>query len=191
MRKLILVGIVALTTLVAPSGALAQSGLGPSDPLPNALARRSLAREWASWFAALDRQIPTLSPSQEAWLKAEYHDEIAAAGNRFTARAGAAMGSLEYQIHLVKPRTAELVKVLTHIADGNVRDKNQEVALWTLISAWLIDYEYWQAVDTLVERGAVQKQIGHVDSLYFANYTLQAKDVLSKIVIPHLEGQLP
>lgn len=191
MRKLILVGIAALMVLIAPPAVLAQSGLGPSDPLPNALARRSLAREWTSWFTALDRQIPTLSPSQEAWLKAEYHDEIAAAGNRFTARAGSAMESLEYQIFLVKPRTAEFVKVLTLIADANVRDKNQEVALWTLVSTWLIDYEYWQAVDELVERGTVQKQIGHVESLYFANYTLQAKDVLSKIVIPHLEGQLP
>jgi hypothetical protein len=175
--------------LSAAPSALAQ--LGPNDPLPSTQARRSLAKQWASWFVALDRQIPTLSPSQEKWLKTEYHDEIAAAGNRFTARALAATDSIEFQIHIVKPRNGELVSTLTQIASGAARDKNQEVALWASVSDWLIDYQYWQAVNTLVKRGTVQKKIGHVDSLYFENYTLQARAVLSKIVVPHLEGRLP
>ena len=188
MRKLILFGLAVLMLSAAPS-ALAQ--LGPNDPLPSAQARQSLAKQWASSFMALDRQIPTLSPSQKNWLKTEYHDEIAAAGNRFTARSVAATDSIEFQIHVVKPRNGELLTALTQIANGNLRDKNQEVALWASVSDWLVDYQYWQAVNTLVKRGTVQKKIGHVDSLYFENYTLEARSVLSKIVVPHLEGRLP
>lgn len=190
MRGFIIAGLVVLILSAAPS-ALAQAGLGPDDALPNSEVRRSLAKQWASWFAALDRQIPTLSPSQEKWLKTEYHDEIAAAGNRYTPRAIAATDSLEYQIYLVKPRNGELLSVLTQIANGTARDKNHEIALWASISAWLIDYQYWQAIITLVKRGTVQKKIGQVDSLWFENYALQAKAVLSKIVVPHLEGRLP
>jgi hypothetical protein len=188
MHRLILVVLTTLMLSASPS-ALAQ--LGPNDPLPNAQIRRSLAKQWASLFVALDRQIPTLSPSQERWLKTEYHEEIAAAGNRFTSRSLAAMDSIEYQIHIIKPRNGELVGALTQIANGSIRDKSQEVALWATVSDWLIDYQYWQAVNTLVKRGTVQKKIGHVDTLYFENYTFQARSVLSKIVVPHLEGRLP
>ncbi len=119
-----------------------------------------------SWFIALDRQIPTLSPSQEKWLRTEYHEEIAAAGNRFTPRALAAMDSIEFQIHIAKPRNGELIGALTQIANGTARDRSHEVALWASVSDWLIDYQYWQAVNALVIRGTVQKNIGHVDSLY-------------------------
>jgi hypothetical protein len=139
----------------------------------------------------LDRQIPDLSPSQEEWLRSEYRQQIASAGGRYTARALAATNSLEYQIFITKPRGKEMINALTQIAASRVRDKNQEVALWALIANGFIDYEYWQAVANLVDRGTVQRRIGHVDSLYSENYTLQAKAILSKIVISHLKGQLP
>ena len=40
--------------------------------------RRTQASEWLREISDLDRQIPTLSPTEEAWLKIEYDDEIAA-----------------------------------------------------------------------------------------------------------------
>jgi hypothetical protein len=42
-------------------------------------------------FEALSAQIPTLSPSEERWLKTEIDDTIAANGQRYTKRALEAM----------------------------------------------------------------------------------------------------
>ena len=191
MQKLFMQGLVTLALLFSSLSALAQDGLALDAPPPSADVRRTIAKQFASEFIALDRQIPTLSPSQALWLKTEYQGEIASAGNRYTHRALAATHSLEYQIFIVKPRNAEIIETFTRIATGNVRDKNHEIALWSSAANWFIDYQYWQAVKMLVERGAVQKKIGHLDDLYFENYTLQAQALLVKIVIPHLEGQLP
>ena len=180
-----------LMIFLIPASALAQGELGPDAPLPSVEARRSLAAKLASSFVELDRQIPPLSPSQERWLQTEYKDQIAAAGGKYTERALTATRSLEYQISLVKPRNAEIIGALTQLSSRQPRDKNQEVALWTAISGWFVDAQYWYAVRTLVDSGRVRNKIGHVESLYFENYTLDAQGILNKIVIPHLLGQLP
>ncbi|GAB1231930.1 hypothetical protein UT4_03960 [Ferrigenium sp. UT4] len=191
MRKFYIQGLVALALLFSSLYALAQDDLALDAPPPSGDVRRTIAKQLASEFAALDRQIPTLSPSQERWLLTEYQGEITAAGNRYTPRALAATDSLEYQIYIVKPRNAAIVETFTRIATGNVRNKNHEIALWSSAASWFVDYQYWQAVKRLVEQGTVQKKIGHVDDFYFENYTLQAQALLLKIVIPHLEGRLP
>jgi len=191
MRTFFMRSLVTLALLSSSIYALGQDGLSLDAPPPSGAVRRTLAKQLASQFTALDRQIPTLSPSQERWLKVEYIDEIAAAGNRYTNRSLAAADSLEYQIFIVKPRNAAIVEAFTRIATGNVRDKNHEIALWSSAASWFVDYEYWQAIRRLVERGTVQKKIGYVDDLYFENYTLEARALLQKIVIPYLEGRSP
>ena len=191
MQKLLMQGLVTLALLFSTLSVLAQDGLALDAPPPSGDVRRTIAKQLASEFMTLDRQIPTLSPSQARWLQTEYKDEIAYAGNRYTPRAIAAMDSLEYQIFIVKPRNAAILETFTRIATGNVQDKNHEIALWSSAASWFVDFQYWQAVKRLVERGAVQKKIGHVDDFYFENYTTQAQAVLLKIVIPYLEGRLP
>ena len=62
-------GLIALSLVC--STAVAQAELGPEDPLPDIQVRRSIAKQWASWFAALDRQIPTLSPFENYTLQAK------------------------------------------------------------------------------------------------------------------------
>ena len=173
------------------TNALAQAELSPDRPLPNKDARRALAQGYAKAFIEVDRQIPQLSPTQVAWLKAEYHEEIAAAGNRFTKRALAAMNSLEYQIHVVKPKTGEIVAALLQITTIGPQSKSTEVALWASVASMLIDNQYWQAVGSLVDRKIIQPRIGHVDSYYSQNYALQAQNILSRIVVPHIDGRLP
>ncbi len=177
--------------LLFPLATLAQTKLEPISSPPTADARRAIAKEWSSLFMTLDHQIPTLSPTQERWLKTEYHNQIADAGNRYTDRALAARDSLEYQIFIVKPRTTEIVKVFSQIASGKVRDRNHEIALWSSAANMFVDYGYWQALKNLVDRGTVQNKIGHVDDFYFENYTLQAQIFLSSIIIPYLENRLP
>lgn len=161
MSKVFVYAVAWLLTSLIVLGAFAQSVLGPADPPPAAETRRSLATEWASSFAALDRQIPSLSPSQEQWLQTEYHDQIAVAGNRYTRRSMEASKSIEYQISVIKPRNAEIINTLNVIATGGIRDKNDEVALWAVVSARFIDF------------------------------TLCAEGILQKIIIPHLLGHLP
>lgn len=152
--------------------------------------RISMAVELLATFGALDRQIPNLSPTQQDWLKSEYQEQIATSGSRYTARSLAATNSVEYQIYVAKPKTKALVSTLTAIRDSAFRGRAEEVALWSSVVECLVNLKYWQAIGNLVERGIVQKRIGHVDSLYFENYTLQASEILSSIITPYLRGEI-
>lgn len=189
--KFVLTWGLALSLAFLSVDGFTRAELAPEKPYPNAGVRRGLAKEWAAAFAQVDRQLPDLSPSQEAWLRNEYHQQIDSAGGRYTPRALAATSSPEYQIYIAKPRTGEILTALTRIASGAARDKNHEVALWASIANGFIDYGYWQAITSLIDRKTIERRIGHVDSHYYENYALQAQGILSKIVIPHLEGRLP
>lgn len=86
--------------------------------------------------------------------------------------------------------TKEIIAVMSKIGDG-VQNRATEIALWTTAANMLIDIRYWQAVETLVEHKIIQPKIGYVDSYYQQNYVIQAQEILSKIVLPYLEGGLP
>jgi len=184
---------ILLLSIAASLGSqvYAQASANVDRSLPTVENRRAMAQDLAKSFGELNQQVPQLSPSQRAWLKAEYDDEIAGAGNRYTKRAIAAMDSLEYQLYVVKHRTAEILETLSQIIEASRNSKPVEVALWALLVNQLIDYKYWQAVTSLVERKTIQAKIGNVQSYYFENNTLQAQNLLSRIVIPHLQGRLP
>ncbi|MCZ6593018.1 MAG: hypothetical protein O7B98_18030 [Alphaproteobacteria bacterium] len=191
MRAFVVAVLVCLTVSFSANETLASGELAPGAPLPNSEARQSLAKKWAAEFVALDQQIPSLSPSQQEWLNREYYQELASVENRHTARSVAATNSIEYQIHIAKPITEELVKIFSRIASGNLSDRKYEMTLWTTVMDRFIDVDYWQAVTNLVSRGVIQKTVGHVDSLYSENFSLQAQEILSKILIPYLQDQLP
>jgi hypothetical protein len=55
--------------------------------------RQTRIRDWREDFGKLEAQIPTLSPSEEKWLKVEFDDTIGAAGGKYTGRSLAAMDS--------------------------------------------------------------------------------------------------
>jgi hypothetical protein len=181
----------ALFVIFTAASVFGQDDLAPDKPLPNSDVRRALAKKLSIVFLQLDRQIPRLSPNQQDWLKSEYHDQIAAAGNRYTQRAIAATKSKEYQISIAKARTKELSTVLSRIASGEAQTKAGEMALWAAAANLLIDYEYWQAIGDLVDSKAIQPRIGHVDSYYFQNYVLQAQRIFSRIIVPYIDGRLP
>lgn len=176
--------ITALVLITAQAPALAKQGLAYNEPSPDREGRRALARDFEATFAALDQQVPTLSPSQEKWLQTE-RDQARA------SRSLAAMDSIEYQISVVKPRTRVIIATLERIYAGKTADKNEEVALWAQLCVWLSDHQYWQAVRALGDKRVVREKIEGDDSLYFENFTNTAHAVLEKIVIPHLRGHLP
>jgi hypothetical protein len=55
----------------------------------------------------------------------------------------------------------------------------------------LMDHQFWQSVDNLVQSGIVDRNIGNFQNFYFENYVLVAQGILSKIAIPYLQGELP
>ena len=184
----VLLGVIIL---VLASPAFGAGELGPDEPPPNGAARRDLARDWLRVFSSLNSQIPDLSPSQREWLRREYDDQISTAGGRYTARALAAMDSLEYQLSIAKPHVSGLVNALSTLTSASPASLDREVALWTFVAYSLIDKGFWQSIQELIRRKVVGRRIGHVEDLYYENYVLQAQGILAKVVIPHLQGQLP
>jgi hypothetical protein len=152
--------------------------------------RQQSAVTWREGFVRLDRQVPTLSPAEERWLKTEIDDEIANARNRYTKRALAAMDSREYQVRVAKSRLREMVAVLNALTAQKAPIPREEVRLWTELASQFMDKEFWQAVDGLVRLKIVDAKINGVDSLYFENHVLWAKGLLDGFVRPYLQGTL-
>ncbi len=180
---------VALACVTSVSSAAGE--LASDRAVPSGVYRHQLASGWRTDFSSLNSQIPNLSPTQKAWLKLEYDDEIAAAGNRFTSRAISATHSLEYQLRVAKPHLAELEKVLSILASDPPDDLDKQVELWVIIAHSFMDKGFWQSIEALRDRKLITEKIGHVDSFYYENYVLQAQTILMRIVIPHLQGDLP
>jgi hypothetical protein len=189
MIRTTLLAVVAVLGLASTSYAAGELAL--DAPLMNGAARRAFAQDLSVVFATLNSQLPELSPSQQAWLKREYDEQIAEAGGRYTKRALSATDSVEYQLRVAKPHASELLKALNLLSSATELTPDDEVALWSLVAYFLIDQQFWQSVDDLVQRGVVDRKIGYVDSLYFENYGLRAQEIRSKIIIPHLQGELP
>lgn len=177
--------IAALALLALQGPSFAENGLAYDEPSPDRENRRAIARDLEATFAGLDKQVPTLSPTQEQWLQTEERDQTN------SARSLAAMDSIEYNISVVKPRTQEVIATLERIRIGKFANKNEEVALWAQVCVWLSDHMYWQAVRMLGDKRVVREKIDGDDSLYFHNFTNTAHAILEKIVIPHLRGRLP
>lgn len=188
---------LAITILFAffltfPMSAFPQVGsLWADKPLLDRAGRKALASDWKTTFANLDAQIPSLSPSQRAWILKEYEEEIRNAGNRYTRRAIAVTESLEYQLYVAKPKLAEINRILSALSGGAMRDQRTEIALWTELAFQLIDKSLWQAIENLVQRKTLDRKVNGFESHYFENHVLWGQMVLARFTIPYLEGRLP
>ena len=182
---------IAALMIFSVMPAFAAATLSPTKPPPSAGERREIASDWRDVFAHLRDQIPELSPSQVEWLKSEIDDQIAAAGNRYTSRALAAMDSLEYQIRASRLSVLKLISHLEVLATDPPPAHDGEVQYWLIVAHTMMDASMWQAIDNLVERGIVEYRIGHVDGTYYQNYVVQAQNILAKILLPFLQGRLP
>ncbi len=178
--------------LTFPMPAFSQVGsLWADKPLLDRAGRKSLASEWRTKFANLNAQIPSLSPSQRAWVLKEYEEEIRDAGNRYTRRALAATESLEYQLYVAKPKLAEINRILITLSGSAVPDQRTEIALWTELAFQLIDKLLWQAIETLVQQKTLDRKVNGFENYYFENHVLWGQMVLTRFTIPYLEGRLP
>ena len=137
-------------------------------------------------FEALYDAIPTLSPSDERWLKTEYDDTIAANGGRFTRRAVSAMNTRAWSIRVAKPHALEIKLELAML---NLRpNRTQETRQWTRIAALLMDHEFWQAVEDLEQRGVIDKrQLQFLGEFPGPTATLWSQQILNEVVLPYFD----
>jgi hypothetical protein len=183
----ILAGASSPAVPMAKNGAQAQAA---SASWFDSSYRRESASKWLSELSRVNRQIPTLSPAEQLWLKTEIDDEMAAAGNRYTKRALAAMDSREYQLRVTKPRLDSIVRILGSLSSTRSQPIRTEVNLWAQLASRYMDKELWQAIDALVRSKVIDSRINGVDSLYYENHLPWAKQVINGVVLPYLSGEL-
>jgi hypothetical protein len=153
--------------------------------------REQTAAEWLRGFGKIDRELPMLSPAEESWLKTEYDDEIARAGNRYTARALAASKSREYQIRTARLYLTPIISTLESLAQSEkTRDRpmpdREEIVLWTKLVSMFIEQDFWQAIDRLVQLRMINGSINGVTEFHYETYVLWARIVVNEVVLPYL-----
>jgi hypothetical protein len=156
----------------------------------NHQSRQQEARGWLDGFRKLDAQLPTLSPAEQRWLRTEYDDEINNAGGHFTKRALDATNSREFNLRIAKAHVAKIIPILSELSRPDAQDQKREVILWASLASLFMNNEFWQAIDSLVERGVIEKEINGVKQFYSLNHTLAAKYIVEEVVLRYLNGNL-
>lgn len=151
-------------------------------------ARQAHALKLHRDFEVLYNRIPTLSPSEEQWLKTEYDDTIAASGGRYTKRAVDAMATREWSIRIAKPHAFQIEYQLAMLS--RPLDPAQEARHWTRLAALLMDHEFWQDIDDLQQRGVIDKQqLEFLGGFPGPTATLWAQHILVEVVLPYLDSK--
>jgi hypothetical protein len=128
--------------------------------------RQQEASEWLDGFKKLNAHLPTLSPADQRWLRTEYDNEINRAGGGFTKRALDAMDSKEFALRVAKTHVEKIIGVLSELSHPKMADQRREVIFWANLASLYMDNEFWVAIDNLVQRGVVAKEINGYKSFY-------------------------
>lgn len=121
--------------------------------LPTASERQSLASDLAERYSRLNQKIPTLSPSQEAWLQREYFDEIS--GGILTERSRNAKRSREYAIYTTKS-AVDTISSIAWVAEGRTRSDLHEALFWAVVASKLMDEDTQEQYVRLVNEGIIE-----------------------------------
>lgn len=186
-RRLLLVSVLVLSF----SAVSAEQAFWTGNVPPTPQARRDQAREWLDGFRLLDRQIPTLSPTERAWLKTEYDDQIASANGKFTERALAATSSTEYHKRLARQGLDLILGDLAKLTNSTRPSRSDEVVVWTHLAADMVNPQFWQSVEALRERKVVTGELNGVKDFFFESHAMWARLVLDRVVVPMLESGKP
>lgn len=184
---------LSLILIVAPASRVPGVEEFWRGEFPNFSIRQTQAKEWLNDFKSIEKQIPTLSPSEKAWLHREIDQELA--GGTYTRRALRAMDSKEYHIRYTRKHIEELINALSAISEKKFQDKKQEALFWTIAAQAMLDYQLWQSVHALINEGIVDKKTSssenYVKDLGYLNIVLQATTIIERVVIPYLNDTLP
>jgi hypothetical protein len=153
--------------------------------------RRAQAGDWLREISRIESQIPTSSPSEQAWLKVEYDDEMAR--NGATPRANRARYSKEGASRFAKPVAARMVAILDQLSSRSPLTEPREVALWSELAYLGLDTNFWGDVSTLGDLGVLsrnpQSKVGTgglpgYQELLRGIWASRAQDILRSIVLP-------
>ena len=150
--------------------------------------RRVHALQLQKEFEGLNAQVPTLSPSEEKWLKTEYDDTIQAAGGVYTKRAISAMQSRAWNLRVAKSDIWEILAVLGPLTRQQTQIR--EAREWTRVATLLMDYNFWQAIKDLQERDIIEKgDLKFLGDFPRETAAVWAQQILTEIVIPYFDSQ--
>ena len=177
--------MLAMTMLALPC--YADEAFWRGDVPPPHASRVAQACAWLEGFEKLDREVPTLSPSESAWLKREYDDQIESASGSFTRRALAAGESTEYHKRLARRQLNYILSALRTLCTRQRLSPKREIEAWILLTADIIDPELWGSVQTLVKRKVVGTEISGIKKFYLENHVGWGRAVLNRVVLPMLD----
>lgn len=156
--------------------------------------RRAQAAEWLREVSRMESQIPTLSPSEQAWLKVEYDDEIAR--NGATPRANRARHGREGALRFAKPAAARMLAILEQLSSRETLASRREVTLWSELAYLGLGQNFWGDITTLGDLGVLSRSPqsrvgtgglpGYQDVLH-GIWAARAQDILRSIVLPFVE----
>ncbi len=133
-------------------------------------------------FEKMDAKIPTLSPSEAAWLKTEFDDQLAVNGNRFNERSLAAAGSLEFAKKAAKDQTQGIIATAGAIKDYKF-DNGLEVEAWAKLDAMVIDVQYAQNIIKLTNAGLLSEtDLPRPSQFFQQNMTLFGQCILRDVI---------
>jgi hypothetical protein len=150
--------------------------------------RKAQASKLLAQLSEMDKQVPVLSPAEQKWLDGE----INSGNGRVTQRVMNAMDSREYGISTAKMHFALLLPDLRLLSQLRTLNCKDEVLLWAKVAGRLPDPEFWQAVESLVQRKIISKQSADEfgNSFLAPNATLRSQAIVNGVVVPYLEGTL-
>ena len=179
--------------------ALAQAATGgikefwQSDKPPSKADRRAAADSFLKQIAPIDDAVPEASPTQRAWLKREYDDEIERAGGTYTQRSLLARESPEFYMVMAKPTLHQLRTALADLSSTRQITLKREMELWAVAAAAFSNTEGNQAILGLLDKGVLSKELfgtGPAHEGWQLNQSLRANIILERIIIPYLRNQL-
>jgi len=165
--------------------------------IENGKGRKAYAKKLYTFFSKIDEFLPSLSPSQRDWLEKEwktYHK------NQNSQRYIAIVKSKEYKIDYVKFTHKKILIELAFIK--NASEQKKELYLWTAITVYLLDTEYWQNLHFLIQKDLVDKKffgsedwyrfyLDNEDYFFINMGEIPARRILINIVKPYFAGDLP
>ncbi|MGO6883028.1 hypothetical protein ACCS44_29710 [Rhizobium ruizarguesonis] len=106
-------------------------------------------------FERIYPKLPTLSPSEQAWLKAEYQDQLGP--NGASQRAISASTSTEFAKWYARMITAEIIQETAGIIKSQY-DVGIEMREWTYLAMDIRDDSYASSLRKLAEAGILTEE---------------------------------
>jgi len=144
--------------------------------------RDQVAAYLVTVFSKLDNAIPTLSPTEAAWLKTEYDDQLAANNDTFTTRAATASGSIEMAKRTAKQQTDRIVATAGIISKYQYKF-DYELSEWARLTSMIIDVSYGWKVEQLQKANVITESAMPRPAMYYKeNMTIFGQCLLNDVI---------